>query len=145
MIQRFSAVTRLMTVFPQIFENSKFWSQPIYVVIVVDEDNDEDDKGGRHGLGKDGDNALDHHSNCQGGPSIDAGGGVGGGAAGCALFCGLIGADGKRCRQPGVTCPPNASATLSALVTSGPSSSTARTSTWTSTQTLLRRCHASPL
>ena len=72
-----------------------------------------------------------------GGTSIHAGGGAGGGVVGRALFCGLIGADGKRCRQPGAIRPPNASETSSA-------SSMAWTSTWTSTWTLSRRCDLPP-
>ena len=36
-------------------------------VVVVDEDNDEDDKGSHRRLGKDGDNGHDRHGGCQGG------------------------------------------------------------------------------
>ncbi len=94
-------------------------SQPIYVVVVVNEDDNEDDKGGHCGLGKDRDTMHDHHGDCRGGASVDASRGTGGGATGRALFCGLIGADSKLRHQPGATRPPNASATLLALGTSG--------------------------
>ena len=45
----------------------------MYVLVVVNEDNDEDGKGGRRGLGKDGDKARDCCGNCRGGVSINAG------------------------------------------------------------------------
>ena len=138
-------MTQLMTVCPQIFENSKCWSQPIYVVVVVNEDDNEDDKGGRYGLGEDRDNVHDHHGDCQGDASVDAGRGAGGGATVRALFCRLIGADSEHCHQPGATRPPNASATLLALGTSGPLSLKAQTLTWMLMRTLSRRCNVPPL
>ena len=61
----------------------------MYVAVIVDEDGDEDDKGGQCSLGKDGDNAHDRCGSRQGGASIDAGRGAGGGAVGRALFCRL--------------------------------------------------------
>ena len=116
----------------------------MYVVILVDEADNEDDEGDRRGLGEDGDNALDHRGNRRRGASVDANGGAGGGVVGCALFCGLIGADGERHRQPGATRPLNALASSLVLATSVLSSSTARTWMWTSTGTLSQRCDAPP-
>ena len=83
----------------------------MYVVILVDEADNEDDEGDRRGLGEDGDNTRDRCGDRWRGASINAGGGAGGKAAGGVLFCGLIGVDGKRRRQPGATHPPNALAT----------------------------------
>ena len=117
----------------------------MYVVVVVEEDDNEDDEGGNRGHGKDGDNARDHHSNRWGGTSVNAGRGAGGGAAGYALLCGLIGVDDERGCQAGAARPLNASETSSASATSSPSLSTAQTSTWTLTQTLSQRCDAPPL
>jgi hypothetical protein len=63
----FSALTQLMTVCPHIFEISKFWNQPMYVlIVVVDEDDNEDDEGGCRGLGEDGVNARDRCGDCRG-------------------------------------------------------------------------------
>ena len=56
-----------------------------------------------------------------GGASVNANRGAGGKAAGRALFCGLIGADGEHQHQPRATRPPNALVMLSALATSSPS------------------------
>ena len=95
----------------------------MYVVIVINEDKNRDDKGGCCGLSKDGDNAHDHQGDRQRGNSINASGGAGGGAAGCASFFELIRADGERCCQPGATQPPNASVTSLALAAIGPLSS----------------------
>ena len=64
------------------FENSKLWSQPMYVLVIVDEDYNKDDKGGCRGHGKNKDNPRDRCGNRQGGASINAGGGAGDRAAG---------------------------------------------------------------
>ena len=116
----------------------------MYVLIVVNEDNDEDDKGGRHGLGEDGDNARDHRGDRRGGASVDAGGGAGGKAAGRELFCGLIRANGEHCCQPEVTRPPNALVKSLAPATSSPLLLMASMLTWMPMRTLSRRCDAPP-
>ena len=54
----------------------------MYVVVVVNEDDNEDDKGGCPGLGKDGNNTRDRRGNRVGGTSVDAGGGAGSGERG---------------------------------------------------------------
>ena len=94
----------------------------MYVVVIVDEDNNEDDEGGHRSLGENGDTVCDHCSGCRGGRKwVNANRGAGGKAAGRALFCGLIGADGEHQHQTRATRPPNALVMLSALATSSPS------------------------
>ena len=54
----------------------------MYVVVVVNEDDDENDVGSRHGLGEYRDNRRDRRDDRWRGTSVDAGEGAGCGAAG---------------------------------------------------------------